>query len=87
MKQYAPPEALRAQVTRAFVSVATFQATPDQHDRKDHLGRAFDTLANEIIRYTPTSREQSLALTHLEEAFGWVARAIRTERPGGDQPL
>jgi hypothetical protein len=33
-------------------------------------------LAEEIVKSTPISREQSLALTHLEEAVFWANAAI-----------
>lgn len=79
MKEFEPNEQTKAQITQAFVSVETFKPTDEQLDRKAHLGRGFDTLANEIIRRTAPGRAQSVALTKLEEAFGWVGRAIRGE--------
>jgi hypothetical protein len=79
MKKYEPSAAQAAQITRAFVGVETFRPTEEQLDRKAMLGRALETCASLIARHTPPSREQSLALTKLEEAFGWAARAIRTE--------
>jgi hypothetical protein len=39
-------------------------------------------LAYDIVRNTPVSREQSLALTHLEEAIMWANAAVaRNEKP------
>lgn len=79
MQEWKPSEQTKEQVTNAFVSVDTFVGTGDQHARKAHLGRAFDVLANEIIRYTGPGRAQAFALTKLEESFGWIGRAIRGE--------
>lgn len=79
MQEWKPSEQTQKQVTDAFVSIETFTATDDQHARKAHLGRAFDTLANEVIRKTAPGRAQAIALTKLEEAFGWIGRAIRAE--------
>jgi len=40
------------------------------------LGREFAFVAESILGQTPPSREQSLALTHLEEAAMWANKAI-----------
>lgn len=45
---------------------------PRYQTLRDH-GRV---LAEAIAQYTPTSREQALALTHLEQAVMWANAAI-----------
>jgi hypothetical protein len=60
----------------------------DQSDRYERLrGGAFG-LAEMITEATPPSREQSLALTHLEEAIMWANAAIarRDEPIDDDEP-
>ena len=48
----------------------------DQSDRYDKLRTAGKALAYIIVEHTPESREQSLALTHLEEAIMQANAAI-----------
>lgn len=48
----------------------------DQSKRYEEIRRQGLGLANLINEYTPPSREQSLALTHLEEAVMWANAAI-----------
>lgn len=48
----------------------------DQADRYVVLRREALKLAQRIIYYTPPSREQSLALTNLEQAIFWANAAI-----------
>ena len=48
----------------------------DQGERYVALRAAALTLAMDITAKTPPSREQSLALTHLEEAVFWANAAI-----------
>jgi hypothetical protein len=47
-----------------------------QVDRYAQIRNKAKTYAYEIKRMTPSSREQSLALTHLEEAVFWANAAI-----------
>ena len=47
-----------------------------QPERYQHLRDAAHTLAQIIVTITPDSREQSLALTHLEEVCFWANAAI-----------
>ena len=47
-----------------------------QQDRYVLLRNNAKLLANDIINYTPSSREQSLAITKLEEAIMWANKAI-----------
>lgn len=48
----------------------------DQPTRYSHLRRMGRELARNIVGNTPASREQSLALTKLEEAIFWANAAI-----------
>ena len=52
----------------------------DQRVRYENLRRRVELLARRIMEETPACREQSLALTKLEEAVFWANAAIaRTE--------
>lgn len=48
----------------------------DQPDRYINLRENARVLAYEIVHNTPPSREQSLAITKLEEAIFWANAAI-----------
>lgn len=48
----------------------------DQPERYVKLRDEAKALAYSIVKNTPTSREQSLALTHLEEAIFYANAAI-----------
>lgn len=48
----------------------------DQPQRYNDLREKFKSLAYTIVNNTPESREQSLALTALEEACFWTNAAI-----------
>ena len=48
----------------------------DQPERYQFLRDEAKTLATNICKLTPPSREQSLALTHLEEAIFWANASI-----------
>ena len=50
-----------------------FGSQPERYERLRAQARE---LAYEIVRCTPESREQSLAVTHLEEAIFWANAAI-----------
>ena len=55
----------------------TYHAPKDgQADRYVLLRNTAKTYAEAILKYTPPSREQSLALTALEEAVMWANAAI-----------
>lgn len=61
----------------------------DQEERSDFLADLFKELACFVAQNTRGGREQSLAFTRLEEAYGWANAAIARERPSvnGDQPV
>lgn len=48
----------------------------DQAERYQHIRDLASTLAKAMVSMTPTSREQSLALTKLEESVMWANAAI-----------
>lgn len=48
----------------------------DQPERYVLLRDEAKALALSILKYTPPSREQSLAITHLEESIMWANKAI-----------
>lgn len=48
----------------------------DQTERYTALRSSARVLAEQIAKYTPASREQSLALTNLEQAVMWANAAI-----------
>jgi hypothetical protein len=53
----------------------------DQPARYEAIRRAVLDVAAIVVSSTPESREQSLAITHLEEAVYWANAAIaRNER-------
>ena len=47
-----------------------------QQDRYVRLRSSARQIAEQVVMYTPPSREQSLALTKLEEAIFWANAAI-----------
>ena len=53
----------------------------DQTHRYYSLREAAKSLAQDILDLTPPSREQSLALTKLEEAVMWANAAIARNEP------
>ena len=46
---------------------------PEKYEEIRHAARSFATL---LLALTPESREQSLAITHLEEAVFWANASI-----------
>lgn len=72
-REYAIGDRQAAQIENAF----TYHAPkPDQLPRYEELRHSAKDLAQRIVRRTPPSREQSLALTHLEDAVMWANAAI-----------
>ena len=55
----------------------TYHPPRDDQQRTEYemLREAFKSLALRIVRFSPESREQSLALTELEEASFWTNAA------------
>lgn len=56
---------------------------PGQVDRFKSIRHGAKQLAELIVTQTPESREQSLALTNLEQAVMWANKAIAME----DEPI
>lgn len=50
--------------------------TTEQDARIDVLRADYERLAARIVGLTPTRREQSLAITKLEESSFWAVKAI-----------
>ena len=50
--------------------------TPEQNERFDSLTREVRFLARLILKYTPPSREQSLAITNFQQVRMWANGAI-----------
>lgn len=48
----------------------------DQAERYEKIRRLAKEYATELVTTTPLSREQSLAITHLEEVVFWANAAI-----------
>lgn len=70
---YAIPEKMQADLESRF----TYHSPKgDQPTRYESLRCTAKALALEIVTRTPPSREQSLALTHLEEAIFYANAAI-----------
>lgn len=57
---------------------------PGQPQRYTALRGQAKELAESILRLTPQSREQSLALTNLEQAIFWANAAIARNEKGGE---
>jgi hypothetical protein len=53
----------------------------DQADRYERIRAYVADVADVVCRLTPESREQSLALTALEEAVMWANAAIARREP------
>lgn len=74
------PAAARAECERLLADVANrftyHPPKPDQLPRYEELRDRGRSLAEHIVRLTPPSREQALALTHLEEAIFFANAAI-----------
>ena len=73
MSKYKPTPASLKQIENTFI-----YHTPkeDQPDRYDVIRSTAATLATLILANTPPSREQSLAITNLEQAIMWANAAI-----------
>ena len=59
------------------------ELTGEEERVVDTLRHHFEALAGAVVRHTPASREQSLALTQLEQAAFWSVAAIARHRPAG----
>lgn len=67
----------RADMQKRLENSFTYHApTADQIPRYEHLRAKAHALAMIIVLETPPSREQSTALTKLEEVVMWANKAI-----------
>ena len=73
MSKYTPPPQVTAQIERAFVY---HKPKDDQPGRYEAIREKARELAILVAEETPASREQSLALTHLETAIMFANAAI-----------
>ena len=63
--------------TRKIENIFTFHPVcGDQRERYEYLRRKAKELALEFLSFTPKSREQSLAITSLQDAVMWANAAI-----------
>ena len=51
-------------------------STPQVGETHEELRQLFIKTAVVMINFTPICREQSLAITHLEEALMWANKAV-----------
>ena len=73
MKEYNPGGTTPLLINNNFTYHAPKE---DQLDRYNYLRESAKHLAHDISKLTPPSREQSLALTNLEQAIFWANAAI-----------
>lgn len=73
MDNYEIPQKLGQQIENNFVYHSPKE---DQSERYIALRDQAKNLAYKIVKNTPASREQSLALTNLEQAIFWANAAI-----------
>lgn len=71
--KYTPDSRVAGQIERAFVH---HEPKGDQPQRYAALRVCASQYAKAIATLTPPSREQSIALTHLEDASMWASAAI-----------
>lgn len=76
MKEADKKAELFARVERSMTNITP---TAQQIKRIEKLRGAFKLTAQDLIEVTPVSREQSLALTHLEDAVMWAVKSIVLE--------
>lgn len=63
----------QARLDKDFTYHSPFGNQPQRYTDIRNNGRSF---AESILRFTPASREQSLAITKIEEAIFWANAAI-----------
>ena len=73
MKEYPMTDEMRARLTSTFTYHTPKEGQPERYQILRATARQ---MAEQIVYYTPPSREQSLALTKLEEAIMHANAAI-----------
>jgi hypothetical protein len=54
--------------------------TADARIKYERFKTIFENIEDRIEKHIPNGRSKTLALTHIEEAFGWIEKAIRDEQ-------
>lgn len=72
-KIYVPSNQITDQISKTY---ASYSPTESQNDKFADLADAFEDLALEVSKLTPPSREQSIVLTKLEEAYFFAISSI-----------
>lgn len=76
-----------AEFDRIKRSLTNQAPTADQVERIEAVRAAGLLIAGRVLEQCPSSRERSLALTHLEETVMWAVKSIVLEpRPSTDVP-
>lgn len=78
MTNYEPTAQMAGQLARSFQYHAP---TPDQVERYPLIREKAHELAQLIVQLSPPSREQSLAITHVEDAVMWANAGIARNEP------
>ena len=73
MSEYSPPDEILSEQIYKFAHHKPIGSQVERCQQLRELGHA---LAIEILNETPPSREQSIALTKLEESIMWASQAI-----------
>ena len=73
MSNYEASEKMKEQLENTFTYHSPKEDQPERYVR---LRDQAKQLAYDIVKNTPTCREQSLAITHLEEAIFYANAAI-----------
>lgn len=83
MTLYQPSQQTREQIDRTFIYHAPHG---DQAQRYEQLRNFGHNFANMIVNFTPPSREQSVALTKLQEVVMFANAAIAINERVPQQP-
>lgn len=79
MNEVERKDELLARMERSMTNVTP---TPDGIARIERVREVGKKLAAVVVYNCPLSREQSLALTHLEDAIMWAVKSIVLEEEG-----
>lgn len=74
------PEVTQEELERRFGLRSKPEVTPIHRDKVISIHKQFRTLAGFICQQTNPSREQSLALTKLEESLVWTLTLVERDR-------
>lgn len=83
LTKYTPDSTMTKRIENDFTY---HKLSPDQETRCEILRDNGEKLSTLVATYTKPSREQSLALTAIDEAITWAIKAIaRNEQPQEDE--